>query len=99
MMRRSIFAAIAFSAALFILPGCSSFETALISALDELTGSGVEYIDHSYPVIGAAAQEGAIVFKSKPGFWEKLFKNPASPVPADENEIVVYFVGFEIDFR
>jgi hypothetical protein len=96
-MMRSIVVTVASFAVLFALPGCSSFETALKSALDAVFNvPAAEDIDYSYPATGAAAQEGAIVFKSKPALLEKLFYNPALPVPADESEIVVYF-GFETE--
>jgi hypothetical protein len=68
------------------------------SALDALTFSATEDIDHSYPATGAVAQRGAITFESKPAFWIRLFYNPAPPVPVNENEIVTHF-GFEPDFR
>jgi hypothetical protein len=81
------------AAALFALSGCASVEIALRSFLF----SAAEDIDRSYPATGAVALEGTIVLESKPAFLKRLFYNPAPPVPANENEIVVYF-GFEPDF-
>jgi hypothetical protein len=72
---------------LLALSGCASFKTALKSFLFSAT----QDIDRSYPVTGDVSERGTILFQSKPGFWEKLFHNPAPPVPADESEVIVYF--------
>jgi hypothetical protein len=58
--------------------------------------SAAEDIDRSYSATGAVSERGTILFQSKPGFWKKLFRNPAAPVPADESEIIVC-LGFEPD--
>jgi hypothetical protein len=94
MMRR--FGAAAFLTALLVLSGCSSFAERL-RAWQEGLKVPTEDIDYSYPVSGNVAAQGTIVFKYKPGFWEKLFHNPEPPVPANESEIVVY-LGFVVDF-
>ncbi|MDR1301363.1 MAG: hypothetical protein LBK43_02695, partial [Treponema sp.] len=96
-MMRSIFITITFFTALFTLSGCFSFEAALRSLLSGPDIPVVEDIDYSYPVTDAVAEQGTIVFKYKPGFWEKLFYNPDPPVPANESEIIVY-LGFVFDF-
>jgi hypothetical protein len=79
---------------LLALSGCASVETALKSFLY----SAAEDIDRSYPATGAVSERGTILFQSKPGFWEKLFRNPAPPVPADESEVIVY-LGFASGFQ
>jgi hypothetical protein len=94
---RSILIKTAFFIALFALSGCFSFEAALMSLPVESKVPVVEDIDYSYPASGAVAATGSVVFKFKPGFWEKLFRNPPPPIPANENEIIVY-LGFVIDF-
>jgi hypothetical protein len=96
-MMRSIFITIAFFTALFTLPGCSSFKDALRSLLSGPDIPVVEDMDYSYPVMSAVVERGTILFKYKPGFWEKLFYNPDPPVPANESEIIVY-LGFVLDF-
>jgi hypothetical protein len=97
-MMRNIPGAITFFAVLFTFPGCSSFDAALRSLLNGPDVPAVEDIDYSYPVAGAAAQGGAIVFVFKPGFWEKLFHNPKPPVPANESEVIVH-LGFLSEFQ
>jgi hypothetical protein len=90
MMRRRLVVTTTFFAVLFS-SGCTlSIETVTTGWRDVSNVPVVEEdIDYSYPVTGAVAQGGAIVFKSKPGLLEKLFYNPAPHVPADESEIVV----------
>jgi hypothetical protein len=88
---------------LFALSGCVSVETAITSRVDGLFADtsaipDVPDIDYSYPVTGDVAEQGAVIFKFKPGFWEKLFHNPAPPVPADESEVIVY-LGFASGFQ
>jgi hypothetical protein len=87
---KSIPIKIAFLTALFALSGCSSFEAMLTSLLNGSEVPAVEDIDYSYPTSGNVAAAGSIVFRFKPRFWEKLFRNPESPAPANESEILIY---------
>ncbi|MDR0721813.1 MAG: hypothetical protein LBF75_03320 [Treponema sp.] len=59
-MTKNILSTRAFFAVLFILSGCSSFETALRLWPDEYSVPVVPDIDYSYPVSGNVAALGTI---------------------------------------